>query len=406
MTQVARESILAATDKASQLVTTARNPIARGIATPSRSPSMYLSRSIRSSTRSLPLESGDKKTQSDSDASDNPQKGIPQQTLSTDPRAQDGSLTAKRKRSSNEVPSETKAEQDTPQKPTSTAPKAQEDKVQAETLLSRGWFPLFGESTKVQPPKPPDTTAASTANQLEHASEPQNGLEALSTGQDTLPRTWLGLWSSASSAKAGSPNAVASAATASPNEMLDTNIKGRSGISDPQTTSTAKSSGWAFWSREAPRNVGANPNLSGMGELALAGSTSESHPESAVLDGVPEVLGTKPRLVSSPRKEGGAQSQKPEREPEASSELIGRSTRIETAERRSRPRSQDKNLLLPPITDTYRRAERPSFWQSLNWWWQYKRSSDPNNARFVEKPPRIKRALVIVRTYFFRSYGC
>ncbi|KAL8739157.1 MAG: hypothetical protein Q9181_000186 [Wetmoreana brouardii] len=404
VTQVARESILAATNKASEAVTTARNPISRGIATPNRSPSTYLSRSKGSSTKSLPVEPSAKKSEFTPGTASNSHEPLSQLSLSSADGAQNKTSAVKQEQATDESLSNTNSEQYSERKATHQPQDVQKKKAQNETPLWRGWFPSYGETANPEAPKPRNVAAEASVSEIESAVQPEEtslSIELPSSGRETLPRTWLGLWSNANSAKASAPDAAPSGTLASTKRNVEPQVEDKSKVPHAQATDTAKSSGWAFWSTEASRSQGTNGNSLNVGKLALAGSPSQSHPESAVLNGAPKVPRTDPGPATLSQKARAPQSRKAEHAIDNSSELNGSLTQERIPEKEIRPRGQSKNLLLPPMTETYRSTEKPSLIRTLTWWWQYKQSSDVNNARFVDSPPRIGRALVIgVHGYF------
>ncbi|KAL9606824.1 MAG: hypothetical protein Q9179_000032 [Wetmoreana sp. 5 TL-2023] len=401
---VAKESILAATNKASEVVTTARNPISRGIATPNRSPSTYLSRSKGSSTKSLPVETSTKKSESAPGTASNSHEPLSQLSLSPAAAAQNETSAVKQEQATDKPSSNTNPEKDPEHEATHKPPDVQKKKAQNETPLWRGWFPSYGEAANPEAPKPHNVTAQASVSETASAAPPEEtslSIELPSSSQETLPRTWLGLWSNANSTKTSTPDAAASAKSASTKRTVEPQVEDKSKVPHTQATDTAKSSGWAFWSTEASRSQGTNAKSSNVSKLALAGSPSQSHPESAVLDGAPKVPRTDPGPATLSQKARAPQSRKAEHTIENSSLLNANLMPERIPEKEPRPRGQSKNLLLPPMTETYRSTEKPSLIQSLTWWWQHKPSSDVNNARFVDNPPPIGRALVIgVHGYF------
>ncbi|KAL8971216.1 MAG: hypothetical protein Q9183_001154 [Haloplaca sp. 2 TL-2023] len=416
VTQVARESILAATDKASKIVTTG-NPVACNTATRSRSPSTYLSRSIRGSSKSLPLDQVDKKLESEPDQTDASQrsarqqsvaiqKGAPPQPATIDSSNEKVNASSKRKRSRDHLSSDIETDSKTQQSTPIACVGVRDDKAQNQTSIRRSWLPLFGDSTSSLPQRPPDTALPSTTNpaQPSRTDEPQKpspSLEKPDMQQDIIPRTWLGLWSSKNPTTVTSSDTTVPATTARSDFPTEPELKAKSGATDSTVASTAKSSGWAFWSREAPKSNEVDSDTPDMGELALAGSPSQSRPESAVLDGAPKAPGTKPRPVTSSRKDGGPRpiAVKPDSESEPAPS--DRPTQEKLQVKTTVPTTQRQNLVLPSVTNTYSRAEKPSFIQSLNSWWQQSQANNVIDARFVEKPLRIRRCLVIgVHGYF------
>ncbi|KAL8873856.1 MAG: hypothetical protein Q9174_000736 [Haloplaca sp. 1 TL-2023] len=412
VTQVARESILAATDKASKIVTTP-NSLARDTAIPSRSPSIYLSRSIKDSSKSLPPDSADKKPDSGPNQRDISQNSTLQQSMKSQESAPQQSTTAdspnkkvnassKRKRSRDHVTLGIEPESKTQQSAPVACAGAQEGKTPNQTSVRRSWLPLFGDSTRSLPQKVPDTALPSTDEPVQPSrnddlQKPSQSIGTPDMEQDTIPRTWLGLWNSKNPMTVTASDTPAPTTTARSDAPTESESRDKAGATDPRVVTTVKSPGWAFWSREAPRKSNeAESETRDMGELALAGSPSQSRPESAFLDGAPKAPGTRPRPVTSSRNDGSPQPMAVKSDSESASAPPDRPAQEKSPLKTTRPPSQKQNLLLPSIANTYSPAERPSFMQSLNSWWQQSQASDLVKARFVEKPPQIRRCLVIV----------
>ncbi|KAL8658147.1 MAG: hypothetical protein Q9226_001230 [Calogaya cf. arnoldii] len=412
VTQVAKESIFAATDKASELVTTARNPITQGIVGPKRSPSTYLCRNIESPSRSSSLDVSAKKKTVEATSSRNPHEDVKTPTAPTNILVSDQASTLPHK-ALQEKPAPNPTIPPGPSNPASVKEsEIHNPKANADAPLWRAWFSRYEEPSK---PAPESLEAGSAMNKsTTESTEPpikreisNPELTTAALDQATVPRPWLGLWGAARPAKAEPIDTAASVITTNVDRPQTSNgsatptVASDAPSSDSQTTSTAKSPGWAFWSRDTIKDGEDNRVNTGVGELALAGSPSQSHPESAILDEAHGTLGKRPRSVESAQKVGASQSQRQKIQKEVSVEP--KSKVISNKPVESEPRENDgtKNLLLPHITATYRPVERPSFMQTLNRLWQYNRSSGAGQVELLDNPPRIKRALTIgVHGYF------
>jgi hypothetical protein len=185
---------------------------------------------------------------------------------------------------------------------------------------------------------------------------------------------------------------------------------GKSGsIKDGQDGKSIKrSSGWAFWSKEPDEP---ETNLEGsihrhVGEIAVANTPSQSHPEAAQFNVVDQSLpketpkstlkkgrGRPPKVT-----EGSASSTPLKTTPQPSP------ARIEAETSSKQPgikadRTKD-NLLLPDFAKTYSILQRSSIWQNIR---DYLVGVEDNNPHLylMEKPPRIKKALAIgIHGYF------
>lgn len=257
-------------------------------------------------------------------------------------------------------------------------------------------------------PKSPALQASVAPNSQERDSDP-NGVIA-GTQRNLQPRSWLGLWSNAALPvekstmsevtrnSSGLSHDDAKAHSATSNVVQDTKPPPLTSLAPAHESETPKSTGWAFWSRESSKDDRSGPKES-FGKLALAGSPSQSHPESAVIEearGIPGNMGRNetPRSVE---KAEDTRSFKPEDD-------AGR--KLETPAAKSTPKSIDQariktkkssqNLILPSLTRTYRAVEKPSVFQQLSRFLQSSRLPDTKHVSIVQDPPRIKRALAIV----------
>ncbi|KAL8760220.1 MAG: hypothetical protein Q9199_000243 [Rusavskia elegans] len=412
VTQVAKESIFAATDKASELVTTARNPITQGIVGPKRSPSTYLCRSIESPSRSSSLDVSTKTTSVETTSSKNPHENDKTPKAPTTAPILDKDSTLPHKALQDKPNPNTILDSDPSSTTSPKDPERHNSKANTDAPLWRAWFARHEEPSKPEPevPEAVKATDESITDPIEtpiqrRVSNPE--LATTTPDQAVVPRQWFGLWSAVRAVKA-EPIDVAAPATITnvdrprTSNSLNTPKIGADGQNlGSQPTSAAKSPGWAFWSRDTTNNSEVNPSDRSVGELAFAGSPSQYHPESAILDEAPGIVGKRPRSLESAQKVGTSQSQWQKVQKEVSVEPKAKNTSDKHIESVSRENDGTKNLLLPRITATYRPVERPSFMQTLSRLWQYSRPSDTGPVELLDSPPRIKRALTIgVHGYF------
>ncbi|KAL8776442.1 MAG: hypothetical protein Q9194_003141 [Teloschistes cf. exilis] len=398
VTQVAKESILAATDKASEIVATARNPISQN-STPSRSLSSNLAGQRRTSNGTLSLSSPTKEPRAAPNGLGTFKGAVPKPTSSDITVAEDGSPIKERARSTR---SELEPERASQPAASDSTQDSHGNKVSEGTRLWRNWFPLYRGATKPDLPKTPDAVTPTAESQVEtEAVQSTNSEIAVPSSGSETPRAWLGLWSNAKVTQGTPADATASTASTNLQAPMDPGRDKKAETSEGEPTAPAKSSGWAFWTREVSSDKAREKDSSSIGELALAGSPSQSHPESAVLNETDKVPRTKSRPVSSSRKAATPRIPKENGDLKDSSEPISSSTPHKASRTKSDPGQQTKNLLLPPIGLTYGFVEQPSFVRSLNSWWQQKPPSETNSARFTSNPPQVKRALAIgVHGYF------
>ena len=265
----------------------------------------------------------------------------------------------------------------------------------------------------------PQNTVSEALREAPASSKQRRNSEPIpvspSVQQEEAPRSWLNLWGNASTlTKDGSS---ASAISVSPNPQTNnpstSSQTGRVSDADPSPVSTpqtlqrptdgAKSSyGWAFWSRDQPRgDVGNICAGREFGDLALAGSLSQSKPESGVIDavrGVPDQVGKGQR----PQTLDVAEDHK---KPRGTGDDARKDVKMEAAS--SAPKSKPNfngpkakpapdNLLLPSFTSTYSTVERPSLIQQITNFLQLSSPSGSKHVNIIQNPPRVKRALAIV----------
>lgn len=232
---------------------------------------------------------------------------------------------------------------------------------------------------------------------------------------EEAPRSWLSLWVNASSQTRSSSSA--SAIDVASDAQNDSNGAGLQtgkladveadlvSIRPPQqlTDGTKPSYGWAFWSRDQTKSDDekARPGRE-IGELALAGSSSQSKLESAVVDearGVPNKVAKRQRPQSlevvedlkKPRSAGDDDAKC--FTPEAVDLAPILQPKVDAG---SKAKLMPENLLLPSFRSTYSEVGRPSFIQQISRFLQLSSPLEPKHVVIVQNPPRVKRALAIV----------
>lgn len=231
------------------------------------------------------------------------------------------------------------------------------------------------------------------------------------------PRSWLGLWSSASlvpqeatqmpiTPTADTPSTLSIIANAD-FPGLKQQVKKPDVPGTPSVPSTAdRSSGWTFWSRDITKATG-DPGLTrdDSGKLAVAGTPSQMHPKNAVvgaLKGLPstvDISGKKDEVqtLETVKHRNMAQG--------ASPTFVSDTTSLEVA-RPSKAGSSSSpkvapNLLLPAFKRTYRVLESPSLLQQIGRLLNYNKVVKQTQLTLVQDPPKIKKALAIgVHGYF------
>jgi hypothetical protein len=263
-----------------------------------------------------------------------------------------------------------------------------------------------------QPPTTGETSQSSDGPKRSDQSKPQPTSER--------PRSWLGLWSGA---KANGTTAEAVPKPPSVIEppsridhdtpMPDQPAPEKSTASQKPSKESLKSateaagsgSSWAFWSRSP-----ANPNKSSVGELAVAGSPSQSSPQRALdhEEGIPQAVNS-----AQSRKRGrpvslevGDDTRTSSAPPVQKKSTDAISTKSVPGTPPPRPGSKREslelnNLLLPLFKQTFPyEAERATILQQIGHLF-YGKPVPPMHPTLIRDPPRIKRALTIgIHGYF------
>ena len=405
--------------------------------TPLKSPTLYLSKSIGNSSRSLPLAATTTKVHITSNAK-SPMNGAAEngktpkgeREFSRERETETGFVTVPEAvKSEDEAPTNTHKSRDArpvTSNQTSDVPKA--------TNESASWLHWFSKSEVAPEGKPsnaegdainvikssPQSTISearkytSTSPERRRNSEPSPMTPSVQ--QEEAPRSWLSLWGNASTQTKSSSSASALALASSPpiepnetesqlGEVLDAELGSSSSPElSKQPVDSAKSSyGWAFWSRDQRKsdNNKTRPG-SELGELALVRSSSQPKLESAQLDearGLPSKVGKRQRPqsleaaddVKKPLEIGDNDHKalKPESIPLA--QKLHPKVDAEPREKRT-----PNNLLLPSFRSTYNTVERPSLIQQVSRLLQMRSFSEPTHVNIVQDPPRVNRALAMV----------
>ena len=241
--------------------------------------------------------------------------------------------------------------------------------------------------------------------------------------QETETRSWLGLWGNAttqvqSSESLGASGSAKSKITKPEEASIDKGQAKLVGAAEsdlaastrppPAPVDAGKSYGWAFWSKDQPKDGGGQSNTTeDVGELAQAGSKSESRPEDAVI----EKAGSIPNKVEKRQRpqslDAGTNINKTKKAEETGKKddksdlaTVAASSKL-NSEAKVRVKGVPDNLLLPSFKQTYRIAARPSFIQQISQLLQLGSPPDVRHLARVQTPHRIKRALAIgVHGYF------
>ena len=445
--KIAKEGINTATGVISSVVdaTTSTSQQSPQASTGPRNSSLYLSRTLGASTRSLPLTAATTKAKpSSSGLSRTPDVAESSDKGSESKQSRDANNTAP-SLSDNDL---TKGQLDGPAQVAEKAVESQnlevmvrDAKTSSRQPLDRqaGWLGWFSQTEKFPSRAQVPNEETSLANATH---EPMPDLKAIDTGKGNgptpekrrnsdpspravvdedgkqHPRSWLGLW--------GNSPAVQDKNDPKPSKdnlqgLSDTSTQAPAAAAgrDQPTAGTTNAGGWAFWSRSA----GSEGNKDGrsspvVGELAVSSSTPQSKPKTTVIDGDKG----EPRTIGQSRT--GQKSGKPEANGEVKQPLkelkTGTITTIKAepalpklakaVDSKNPPKQQHtfKNLILPSFRKTFHLPETPGFLQQLGNLLYRSTSPEPKHVSILRDPPRIKKALAIgvhgyFPTPFFRS---
>ena len=434
-----KESISATGGAASDALASARAHTPELPTTPLKSPTLYLSKNLENSSKSLPLAATTAKLRITSNAASPTSVATNNKTTSTHERdrpkkqeIQNASVTTLNAEKSRDAISEdasiTHETRHESQNQASEVPKTVNESASWLNWFSRPEIATADETGITQPDDnatgasrgPPQCTfpealqSAPDSSQQRRNSDP-NPISPNITQQE-VPRSWLSLWGNASRQTKGSSSASATGLASDPhNDTLDTERQAgkvvdviHDTVSTPQPPQEpgdgSKSSyGWAFWSKNQPKsNDEKTSSGSDIGELALAGSSSQCKPKTATVDeakGAPKKTGNRQRLQlleadEDPNKtQGGRDDAKKDckREGVPFTPVIKHKT-----DNSSNVKHIQENLLLPSFRSTYRTVGKPSLIQQISKLLQLSSTSEPNHVAIVQNPPRVKRALAIV----------
>ena len=459
ITQIAKESISAATEVASETVASARQLTLREAVSPVRSPSLHLSQSMSNPSRSLPLSATITKVNaSSSSLSRSPNESnikthdshraapnfldVSKRDIQT--KVNDDSI-----KSSGRITHEVK--DPTPDISTADTQNISHGPSAEHASSWFGWFSR-GENAHKQPPsslamvgRPSESNEATEAEPIQPNPEdrefvrntPQNirrrsdpNPVAAGAQQNQQRRSWLGsFWGipvpsievgkgedrcesvSNTFSRDSAATDLHSAHSSNDLKTVKQNPSGKI----PEAANTTLSSGWAFWSRNAQQTSDEAGTLEQtVGELAVAGCPSQSKPENATVDRVKALPKADDKAADKTGK-GTRPSSRDAHDLAKRSDSITAKSNNSLAVAASIPASSKLpkttsfqishgargNLLLPAFKQTYHFHENPGFFRQLGQYLSYGKPPLPKHVSLVRDPPKVKSALAIgVHGYF------
>ena len=227
-------------------------------------------------------------------------------------------------------------------------------------------------------------------------------------------RSWLGLWANATTQTAVTPSDTPVEAAKANSDNLEQEQSRNQKLVEPYPVDTPRppaessgpqrSYGWAFWSRDQSKSDDEKQSpSSNVGELALAGSSSQSKPENAVIDearGVPNKVGKRqrPQSLDLPEEHKKPRNASVDVKKDAASEPAAAPPKGKpAADAGSKAKRLPENLVLPPFRRTYQTVVKPGVIQQLSRLLHLGPQLGSKHVDIVQNPPHIKRALAIVR---------
>lgn len=242
-----------------------------------------------------------------------------------------------------------------------------------------------------------------------------------SVGTTASSRSWFGLWSNAQNqqqaeqetvttpSKDASPDRPMLADEASKPSETPTKQPAAPEIKQGEETPQNKSSGWAFWSRSQGKDENETPNGTQrqIGELAVADTPSQSHPEAAQFNEQRQQKAklTKPNISTKESSSTSlASASQPQVAPKEAVKATDTTKNIADA-KPAKPQARP-NLVIPSFDESYSPEYIPSYRERLT---TYVASTlrlidapaAPKHVSITPTPPRIKNAIAIgVHGYF------
>ncbi|GAB7357924.1 hypothetical protein MBLNU230_g0091t1 [Neophaeotheca triangularis] len=479
--QVARESISVAQGATSEALAES----GRQISEASSRPGQYMSKSMRGSRKSIPLAAEATRVHATSDAGD---QSRPRQNSAKSFRGMDGGNESKEAQEEPKLVSETAPlPPEPPVQPTieeesksDAGSVEQPSKPQQPTSWFGWWSRPDGydagnekgrqNATKqeaTETPLPSDGEEAQSSVEpgqdlpagvghgpemiTDTAAEQGAKLQPEASVNQSYTRSWFGLWSNAQYDQskredtAKEPEPSPKAAPVAPEVTVSAEPETAAQDKNDSDTSTQntnrpdsneerpRSSGWAFWSTDRPKEAAPTPGgtQKQVGELAVADTPSQSHPEAAQFNEQREdqssAQSTAKRTASLLRpKRGRTDQETGKASPGASSAVTPASSRVVTpaetpsatppreASEAPKPVPRGKqpqtkpNLILPAFHDVYRPALNPGYLERIG---SYVAQSlripgsqiqpPPLHASIAPSPHKVRRAIALGIHGFF-----
>lgn len=408
LTETARESI----SVAQGVTTEALAETGRQIFEASKRPGHLLNKNLRGSRKSIPIVAEPTRVHATSDSSDQSRSRVASgeklKTLENGTEDKSGSkaeppATPERKPVVLE-------EASLPPTPLPDTADTEDSKSVTSITRPQSWFgwwsrPGVAGSIKEQQeasgtplpgtPDPEPARADTTVADLPRVVGPedQRGLPAVEPATNaTSARSWFGLWSSAQNQQAvaadvdgpdkGTQDQLPAVQVAADQDTAKPAAEFEGPVVDAVEIGAAerpKATGWAFWSQDKS-SKGESPTQDStarqVGELAVADTPSQSHPEAAQFNEQRDAPPAKepPAKSGSSAKSNAGKNASTEKAPASSATeapkgvAVTLKTTAAIPPRRKAAVPLGPNLILPSFTDTYLPAPAPTYIQQVGVW--------------------------------------
>lgn len=313
---------------------------------------------------------------------------------------------------------------------------ASAEKPNAEEMVAKaspGEHSKSGAADDTREPGLADETGATREHHDAADATVNSQADQTTVEEESLPtsqkRTWMQMWGGSTPASKSNEDLQQTDSkkerrldpertTSATPDVIET---GQTPATEGSTRSSGsgKSSGWAFWSRDVPKDQSTDciKQQEETGELAVTGSAPL---KSKSGDTVPEVE-SQPKSQGEPRDNQQAKSRKKSKDKAVKNTQGALGTAISVEDTSSSPvpakvktsevtaskqlQSVLTNQLLPSFRDTFALQESPSWLQSLARFLHYSKEPENKHVHVVRDPPRPRKALAIgVHGYFPAPY--
>lgn len=282
--------------------------------------------------------------------------------------------------------------------PSDTREPTQNQDLEIQSTASTGtsrpssWFGLWSNESRPRPVEPPTAAAESLAKAEDAKIDPPAKAEPPKVELPATSQPPAAPQQSAKTQPSAKPQAPAEAQPSTqtetsgeqPNVISSTEEqnadKGNPPVSSSNSMSKGKSS-WAFWSTDGNKST-----TEPVGQIAVSGESSQSHPEPIA-----------PSLVEESTKRASNKRERPlSVDLDDPSKKVARKPSSSTSSQDVLPsKPSPPNLILPSVKSTYKLVENPSLLQQITRLILHHRQPSTKHLSLMKDTPKIKKAVAI-----------